>query len=120
MSEAEQVQQRFVWAHAILTEAGFMEWGQSDAHGLSRYYIPNGSELEDESIVRVRVSDHYAHPTRYGEAGDVAVDFQVDVSAASREEIEKATRQAIRERAAYLRTDEYREVCAQRNRLLFG
>jgi hypothetical protein len=113
---ARRLQTRVRWAHDLLVQAGFVDWSESHAHGFSRYYIRDGKEGDDEEAVRIRVSDHYAHPDRYWDSGDHSVDAgSVDVDpTATRRQIEKATRQAIQDHAEYLRADDFQDLCKER------
>jgi hypothetical protein len=105
---------RFRWAANVLEQAGFVEWGSSDAHGRSLYYIPEGSETDDESNVRIRVSDHYAHTGR-GENFDFTVQVHPDHT---RRQVQRMAQQIIQERADYLVTEAFKQFCKDRERLV--
>ena len=96
---------RFRWAREFLDRAGFVEWGQSLAHGCSLYYIPDGRELKDESSVRIRVSDHHAHLWRGHN-----IDFTVQVNPLhTRTQIERMVREAVQARKDYLVSEDYKK-----------
>lgn len=114
MDEQKKLGRRFAWADKILTEAGFVAWSFSDAHGSSHYYIPLGSETRDESDVRIRVSDHYANQLR-SDMGKVTVDFTVVIKHGTpRANVEKAALTAIQERKEYLESDDWKELAAEK------
>src|SRR5262249_41652973 len=104
-NEQAKLLRRFDWADKVLQAAGYELHGESHTHGLSRYYVRDGAGQDcDESDfsdhVRIRVSDHYAHPYRYNVLGGKDIDFGVHIDAAStRQVIEKATKEAIQEHA---------------------
>lgn len=102
---------RLRWAEEFLGRADFVAWGESLMHGCSLYYIPDGSELEDESYVRIRVSDHYAHPRRQHN-----IDFTVEINPShTRTQIERMVRGAIQARKNYLASGDCKEFLKRIN-----
>jgi hypothetical protein len=102
---------RFRWAKEFLDRAGFVEWGESLAHGRSLYYIPNGSELKDESYVRIRVSDHDVHLRR-----ERNIDFIVQANPLhTRTQIERMVREAVQDRKDYLASGDYKKLLKRIN-----
>jgi hypothetical protein len=106
---------RLGWAETVLKQAGYCECGGSKIHGLSCYYIQDGEEEMEADRVRIRVSDHYAHPYRRDEAsGLTQVDFNVRIDELiSQEQVEEGTRQAIQDRNEFLLSESYTELCQE-------
>ena len=102
---------RFRWAREFLDRAGFVECGESLAHGRSLYYIPDGSELKDESYVLIRISSHHA---RLGQERNI--DFAVQVNPLhTRTQIERMVRDAVQARKDYLASEDYKKLLERIN-----
>jgi hypothetical protein len=115
-----RIENRVGWAIEVLENAGFQEVGFSNAHGISYYFSTNIGDWDSknwdedwtyEYHVRIRVSDHYAHPCRYDECNGQQIDFNVDIDPKmTRRQVERLVRQAIKEREEYLSSTSWQEV----------
>jgi hypothetical protein len=119
-AKEDELGQRFAWAGELLAQLRFEESGRSEAHGLSVYYLPKDipwGDYDEEDFgpnVRVRVSDHYAHSYRANLGGE-SIDFNVSLRPNdARDEVERAVRQAVEERAEFLASEDYRQDCEAR------